>query len=121
MKTGWTSSDVTIAQCGRPALSFNSREQAEAFARRQGWAYEVSRPETPRPLRQRRFAGYGDNFTVRRSGIPDMSHFPASRDDEAESGGGGGSNGGKGGSKRGGKRGGKGGGGGGEEAHGGRA
>ena len=52
---GWTSSDDTTQQV---SLSFETRQQAVAYARRHGFAYVVDEPQVPtvRPK------SYADNF-----------------------------------------------------------
>ncbi len=52
---GWTGSDDTTQQV---RLSFESREQAVAYARRKGFAYVVDEPQT-RTVRPK---SYADNF-----------------------------------------------------------
>ncbi len=52
---GWTGSDDTTQQV---RLSFESREQAVAYARRKGYAYVVDEPQT-RTVRPK---SYADNF-----------------------------------------------------------
>ncbi|GBG00556.1 hypothetical protein Rsub_13252 [Raphidocelis subcapitata] len=48
------------------------------FCERQGWRYEVAPDESRASIgRQARFAGYGENFTVRRGGVPDLTHLPS--------------------------------------------
>lgn len=63
----------------RAALHFYNKEQAADYCRTQGWDYEVQEPNEPTTVRQKRFAGYGDNFTVKRAGIPIMDHLPSER------------------------------------------
>ncbi len=58
---GWTGSGETAAQI---RLSFETREEAEAYAREQGWPYVLTEPN-PRKHRPR---AYGDNFATRRRG-----------------------------------------------------
>jgi NADH dehydrogenase (ubiquinone) Fe-S protein 4 len=74
---GWTSTAdplENVAAIG--AMTFYSKEEAVAFCERQGWSVaEADDPNLPRPDRQRRFAGYGDNFSTRRKGVPDLSHL----------------------------------------------
>ncbi|WP_449044315.1 ETC complex I subunit [Paracoccus versutus] len=54
---GWTSSDDTQSQVG---LRFETRKQAEDYARERGLDYEVIEPHTRAPnIRPR---GYGENF-----------------------------------------------------------
>lgn len=52
--TGWTSSDDPYRHI---SLSFPDRESAEAFAERQGWAYEVRLPPPERRDRNRLYRG----------------------------------------------------------------
>ena len=60
---GWTSTDETQTQV---RLKFETRDEAEAYAREKGIAYSVVEPN-PRKhiLRQR---GYGENFATDRKG-----------------------------------------------------
>ena len=52
---GWTGSDDTTQQI---KLSFASKQQAIAYAKRRGYAYVVDEPQT-RPIRPK---SYADNF-----------------------------------------------------------
>ena len=52
---GWTGSDDTTQQI---KLSFATKQQAIAYARRRGYAYVVDKPQT-RPIRPK---SYADNF-----------------------------------------------------------
>ena len=56
---GWTSSSDTVAQL---KLSFRTKEEAEAYARRNGIAYRVMRPAPKR----RRPKSYSTNFASNR-------------------------------------------------------
>jgi hypothetical protein len=38
------------------------QEEAVEFARKYGWEATVEDPQARNPIRQKRFAGYGDNF-----------------------------------------------------------
>ncbi len=38
------------------------QEEAILFAEKMGWHFEVEEPQLRRTDRQKRFAGYGDNF-----------------------------------------------------------
>ena len=76
---GWTSTADPLAHVGRSALEFESAEAAAAFAARQGWAYELARPQAPLQLgssnikgagKRGRVKSYGDNFSVLRRGTP---------------------------------------------------
>ncbi|KIY97907.1 NADH:ubiquinone oxidoreductase subunit [Monoraphidium neglectum] len=66
-----------MESCPEAALWFHSKEQAVRFCERQGWRYEVEAEQVGSIKRQRRFAGYGDNFTVKRGGVPDLTHLPS--------------------------------------------
>jgi hypothetical protein len=46
----------------RSALNFRSKEEAVAFAEKQGFNPVVREPQRRRPDRLKRYAGYGDNF-----------------------------------------------------------
>jgi NADH dehydrogenase len=60
---GWTSSADTLRQV---RLSFETREEAEDYARAQGIDYVVVAPKERRPnIRPR---GYGENFATDRRG-----------------------------------------------------
>jgi len=59
---GWTSSSDTRQQL---RLWFDSKEQAIAYAERNGLAWRV---EEPRPTRPRRSVAYSDNFRSDRIG-----------------------------------------------------
>ncbi len=52
---GWTASGDTLNQV---RLTFDTREQAEAFARREGFDYTVAQPRARRVVPR----NYGDNF-----------------------------------------------------------
>ncbi len=60
---GWTSSDDTQAQV---RLRFDSRDEAEDYARAEGLAYDVAEPKLRKPLIRQR--GYGENFATDRKG-----------------------------------------------------
>lgn len=60
---GWTSSDDTQAQV---RLRFDSREDAEAYARAKGLEFDVTEPKARKPLIRQR--GYGENFATDRRG-----------------------------------------------------
>lgn len=40
---------------------------------------QVDDPEQRRTVRQKRFNGYGDNFGIKRAGVPDLSTLPSER------------------------------------------
>ncbi|MEW5320057.1 MAG: hypothetical protein WDW38_011161 [Sanguina aurantia] len=75
--TGWTSSHEALEQVGRPAMHFYNQHEAIRYCEKMGLSYEVQYPPVPRANRQRRFAGYSDNFTVKRGGTPDLSTLPS--------------------------------------------
>jgi hypothetical protein len=56
---GWTSS---ADPSGQVRLSFDTKEEAIAFARMHAIPHHVTEPETPRPV----IKAYGDNFAFRR-------------------------------------------------------
>jgi hypothetical protein len=59
MLMGWTSSADTS---GQVRLSFETKEQAIAFARRHGVAHRVVEPQEAKRV----IKAYGDNFSFRR-------------------------------------------------------
>ena len=59
---GWTSTADSMDSVMRSHLQFNTKEEAIAFAEKNGWPYDVREPHMRRKERQKRFAGYGDNF-----------------------------------------------------------
>lgn len=60
---GWTSSDDTQTQV---KLRFDSREEAEAYAKSKGIEAEVQLPKERKPVIRPR--GYGENFATDRRG-----------------------------------------------------
>jgi hypothetical protein len=58
---GWTSSSDMLAQV---RLEFESKDEAIAYAMRNGIAYTVSEPKPRRPIRK----CYADNFKFGRMG-----------------------------------------------------
>jgi hypothetical protein len=58
---GWTSSADTRSQV---KLAFDSKEEAIAYAERNGIAYVVQEPKTRKPIRK----SYADNFKFGRIG-----------------------------------------------------
>lgn len=60
---GWNSTADPLENVGRTQLYFYTKEQAVAYAQKAGWEVEVVEPNVRRKDRQRRFNGYGDNFT----------------------------------------------------------
>ncbi|KAG2435665.1 hypothetical protein HXX76_006867 [Chlamydomonas incerta] len=73
---GWTSTADTKHQAA-VNMQFHTAEEAAAFCERQGWEYEIQEPNAPRDTRSRRYAAYGDDFSIKRHGIPDLSHLPS--------------------------------------------
>jgi ETC complex I subunit conserved region len=59
---GWTSTGDPMEHVARSALNFRSKEEAVAFAEKQGFNPVVREPQRRRPDRLKRYAGYGDNF-----------------------------------------------------------
>jgi NADH dehydrogenase (ubiquinone) Fe-S protein 4 len=69
---GWTSTADPYENVGRAALSFDSSAAAAAFCEAHGWAYTIRPPAPVSPnARPKRYLQYGDNFSVRRNGIPE--------------------------------------------------
>lgn len=58
---GWTSSSDTLAQV---RLEFDSKDEAIAYAKRNGLAYRVIEPKPRKPLHK----SYADNFKYGRIG-----------------------------------------------------
>lgn len=58
---GWTSSGDTQNQI---RLTFESKDEAVAFAVKQGWAYTVREPKPRKPIKK----SYADNFKFGRKG-----------------------------------------------------
>mmetsp|Transcript_81749 Transcript_81749/g.166561 ORF Transcript_81749/g.166561 Transcript_81749/m.166561 type:complete len:203 (+) Transcript_81749:2-610(+) len=71
---GWTSTADPLENVARASLFFDTKEAAMAFCDKHGWEYTVDMPNERRTTRQKRFNSYGDNFSTRRKGIPDLSH-----------------------------------------------
>ena len=59
---GWTSTADPMESVARSGLSFFTREEAEAFCQKHGWAYEVLPSKLQAETRPKRFIGYGDNY-----------------------------------------------------------
>jgi NADH dehydrogenase (ubiquinone) Fe-S protein 4 len=72
---GWTSTADPLENVARAAMNFHTKEEAIAFAVKSGWGYEVVEPNKRRTDRQKRFMGYGDNFSTKRAGLPDLTHL----------------------------------------------
>ncbi len=56
---------------GRAALSFDTPGAAAAFCDAHGWSYTIRQPAVASTARPRQYQQYGDNFSVRRYGIPE--------------------------------------------------
>jgi hypothetical protein len=56
---GWTGANGTLSQL---ALNFDSREEAEAYAKKHGIPYEVEEPQPRKLIRK----AYADNFAFTR-------------------------------------------------------
>lgn len=52
-------------------MYFDSKEAAIEFAKRNGWKYEVEDYVAKDRSRPKRFQGYGDNYSVKRGGVPE--------------------------------------------------
>jgi len=76
---GWTSTADPLENVGRASLFFYTKEQAMAFCKKHGWEYTVDEPNERRTVRQKRYMGYGDNYSVKRKGVPDLTHLPSVR------------------------------------------
>ncbi|KAF5830307.1 NADH:ubiquinone oxidoreductase 18 kd-like subunit [Dunaliella salina] len=74
---GWTSTGDLLENVARSHLAFYTKEEAINFCQKHGWDYFVSEPNQGRLTRQKRFTGYGDNFSIKRAGLPDLSHLPS--------------------------------------------
>jgi NADH dehydrogenase (ubiquinone) Fe-S protein 4 len=72
---GWTSTSDPLENVGRSTLLFHTKEEAIAFCQKHGWEAQVDDPEQRRTDRQKRFTGYGDNFSIKRNGLPDMTFY----------------------------------------------
>lgn len=59
---GWTSSADPMENVARASLFFFTKEEAVAFCEKNGWMYTVDEPNQRRTTRQKRYAGYGDNY-----------------------------------------------------------
>lgn len=57
--TGWTASDDMN---GQVRISFDTREEAVAYAQRHGIPFQLQSPNTPRKI----IKAYADNFAVQR-------------------------------------------------------
>ncbi|KAG2501675.1 hypothetical protein HYH03_000178 [Edaphochlamys debaryana] len=84
---GWTSTGDSARQ-SNVALNFFTWEEAARFCDKHGWAYEVQPPLEPRTTRSKRWASYGDNFSTKRHGAPDLAHLPSNAGGAGHGGGG---------------------------------
>jgi NADH dehydrogenase (ubiquinone) Fe-S protein 4 len=66
---GWTSTADPMENVHRQ-LYFDSKEAAVAFAEKNGWKYDVEDVVPRDNSRPKRFIGYGDNYSVKRKGVP---------------------------------------------------
>ncbi|CAL8469689.1 g9230 [Coccomyxa elongata] len=67
---GWTSTADPLENVHRATLNFHTQAEAEAFCQKHGWKYEVLSPKEQTEVRPKRYIGYGDNFSVKKKGIP---------------------------------------------------
>lgn len=70
---GWTSSADPLENTARASLRFYTKEEALAFCAKHGWEAEVEEPNPRDPKRPKRFLAYGDNYSIKRKGVPDLS------------------------------------------------
>eukprot|EP00892_Ulva_mutabilis_P007227 jgi/Ulvmu1/4877/UM020_0163.1 len=77
---GWAASSDT-AESAFGKMSFRTADEASAFLRKQGIQYEVeAKPENWQSgYRPPRYYQYGDNFSVKRKGMPDVVVSPRNR------------------------------------------
>ena len=74
---GWTSTrDPLEGLRVENGLTFYTKEEAVAFAQKYGWEIEVIENQSSRRqgsvhYRNPRYGSYGDNFTVKRKGLPE--------------------------------------------------
>ncbi|PSC73174.1 NADH dehydrogenase [ubiquinone] iron-sulfur mitochondrial [Micractinium conductrix] len=66
---GWTSTADPLENVGRQ-LYFSSKEEAVTYAEKNGWEYEIEEYHNANKARPKRYIGYGDNFSVKRKGLP---------------------------------------------------
>ena len=77
---GWTSTADTLENVGRASLFFYTKEEAIRFCEKHGWEYAVDAPPARIIARQKRINSYGDNFSTKRKGLPDLTHLSTHRD-----------------------------------------
>ena len=68
---GWTSTADAYENVFRMMPGFDTKDDAIAYCKKQGWDYVVQEPNLPDKRRAKRFNSYGDNFSHLRSGIPE--------------------------------------------------
>lgn len=77
---GWTSTADTMENVARSSMFFHSKEDAIAFAAKNGWEVaSIDVPNVRRFDRQKRYQGYGDKYSTKRGGIPDLSTLRGER------------------------------------------
>eukprot|EP00210_Caulerpa_lentillifera_P005986 g5721.t1 len=77
---GWTSTADPLENVFRSGkVQFYTKEQAIGFCERQGFKYEVIDYNERTRERTKRFQGYGDNFSTKRAGMPDISSFRSNK------------------------------------------
>lgn len=68
---GWTSTSDALEHVLRnTGMYFASKEEAVQFCTLRGWPYRVEEPPLVREDRPQRYHSYGDNFSVKRKGVP---------------------------------------------------
>eukprot|EP00199_Chlamydomonas_sp_CCMP681_P006151 CAMPEP_0119103132 /NCGR_PEP_ID=MMETSP1180-20130426/1665_1 /TAXON_ID=3052 ORGANISM="Chlamydomonas cf sp, Strain CCMP681" /NCGR_SAMPLE_ID=MMETSP1180 /ASSEMBLY_ACC=CAM_ASM_000741 /LENGTH=211 /DNA_ID=CAMNT_0007087575 /DNA_START=17 /DNA_END=652 /DNA_ORIENTATION=+ len=76
---GWTSTADPLENVARTSLFFYNKEEAMAFCKKHGWEFTVDEPAPRSSKRQKRFLAYGDNYSIKRAGLPDLSHLPSNQ------------------------------------------
>lgn len=68
---GWTSTSDALEHVLRgPGMFFGSQDEAVKFCTLRGWPYRVEDPPPVNEERPKRYHSYGDNFSVKRKGVP---------------------------------------------------
>lgn len=68
---GWTSTSDALEHVLRgPGMFFQSKDEAVQFCMVRGWPYRVEEPPPVSEERPKRYNSYGDNFSVKRKGVP---------------------------------------------------
>eukprot|EP01025_Chloroclados_australasicus_P036469 TRINITY_DN3718_c0_g3_i1.p1 TRINITY_DN3718_c0_g3~~TRINITY_DN3718_c0_g3_i1.p1 ORF type:complete len:104 (+),score=7.98 TRINITY_DN3718_c0_g3_i1:153-464(+) len=77
---GWSASS-DVAESSFRKMTFFTAEEAAQFLEKQGMQYTIEHkpPNFERTIRPPRFLQYGDNFSTKRAGVPDLSHLPSNR------------------------------------------